>query len=64
MIMENVILIAKVCVVAFFGTIFIWNMVDLVSFKTRGRFNNDLYFEKQLWMIVSLLAIAITLGNL
>lgn len=62
--MENMILIAKVCVVAFFGTIFIWNMVDLVSSKARGRFNNDLYFEKQLWMIVSLLAITITLGNL
>lgn len=61
--MELVIFIAKICVVAFFGTVFVWNMIDL-SKKARGPISSELYFVKQMWMLISLTAIAIVLNNL
>ena len=62
--MDIFISVAKICVLAFFGVIFVWNMFDLLQNKARGRMSSELYFEKQMWMVVSLLAIAIVLGNL
>lgn len=62
--MTMVIFIAKLCVVVFFGVIFIGNLIGLAGPKIRGQVGSDLYLEKQLWMVVSLLAIAIVLGNL
>ena len=62
--MGSFIFIAKICVIVFFGTIFVWNMVDLVASKSRGKFDSDLYFEKQMWMVICLLAIAVVLSEL
>ena len=62
--MDIFISVAKICVLGFFGVIFAWNMFDLLQNKARGRMSSELYFEKQMWMVVSLLAIAIVLGNL
>lgn len=62
--MSVVFLIGKICVLAFFGIIFLWNMIDLLRTKARNELSSELYFEKQMWMVVSLLAIAIVLGNL
>ena len=62
--MQSVIFVAKVCTLAFFGVIFVWNMIDLLSSKARGRIDSELYFEKQMWMLISLLVITIVMGNL
>lgn len=62
--MNSVIFIAKTCVLALFGVIFICNMVDLLNSKARIHMDSELYFEKQMWMLISLLAIAIVLGKL
>lgn len=56
--------IAKFCVLGFFGTVIAWNLIDLLQIKARRSMSSELYFEKQMWIIVSLLAIAIVLGNL
>lgn len=61
--MSMVIFIAKVCVMVFFGTVFVWNMIDLMR-QSRVNVPSDLYFEKQMWMLISLSAIAIVLSNL
>ena len=63
MIMELVIFIAKICVIVFFGTVFVWNMIDLLK-KARGPISSELYFVKQMWMLISLTAIAIVLSNM
>lgn len=55
---------AKFCVLGFFGTVITWNLIDLLQIKARRSMSSELYFEKQMWIIVSLLAIAIVLGNL
>lgn len=55
---------AKFCVLGFFGTVIVWNLIDLLQIKARRSMSSELYFEKQMWIIVSLLAIAIVLGNL
>ena len=55
---------AKFCVLGFFGTVIVWNLIDLLQIKARRSMSSELYFEKQMWIIVALLAIAITLGNL
>lgn len=55
---------AKFCVLGFFGTVIVWNLIDLLQIKARRSMSSELYFEKQLWIVVSLLAIAIVLGNL
>lgn len=61
--MSGLLIIVKYCVLGFFGTICGWNLFDLLQIK-RGRMSSELYFEKQMWIVVSLLAIAIVLGNL
>lgn len=62
--MSSVIFIGKICALVFFGTIFVWNMIDLINSKARGRIDSELYFEKQMWMLISLLAIAIVIEKM
>lgn len=62
--MSGFLIIVKFCVLGFFGTICVWNLIDLLQIKARGRMSSELYFEKQMWIVVSLLAIAIVMGNL
>lgn len=56
--------IAKLCVIVFFGGVFLGNLVSLMAPKAREQMDSQLYFEKQLWMVVSLLAIAVVMANL
>ena len=56
--------IVKACIVGFFGLVFLGNLLGLVLSKKHVRLTAELYFEKQLWMVISLLIIAIVLGNL
>ena len=63
MTMTVVIFVAKLCVIAFFVTVFVWNMIDLLK-KARGPISSELYFVKQMWMLISLTAIAIVLSNM
>lgn len=58
------VLVAKVCVMVFFGVVFIGNLIGLIGPKKRGDIGAELYFEKQLWMLISLLVIAIVLGKM
>lgn len=58
------VLVAKICVMVFFGVVFIGNLIGLIGPKKRGDIGAELYFEKQLWMLISLLAIAIVLGKM
>ena len=62
--MSVAIAVAKVCCCVFFGIIFAVNLIDLMKPGVKGAIGSDLYFEKQIWMVISLLAIAIVLGNL
>lgn len=61
--MNSVFFISKVCTLSFFAVIFIVNMIELFQSRSHGQISSELYFEKQMWMIVCLLAIAIILGN-
>ena len=58
------VLVAKICVMVFFGVVFIGNLIGLIGPKKRGEISAELYFEKQLWMLISLLAIAVVLGEM
>lgn len=62
--MTNVIFVAKACCLTFFGIVFVINLVDLLNSRVRAHIDSELYFEKQMWMLISLLAIAIVLGRL
>ena len=62
--MTNVIFVAKACCLTFFGIVFVINLVDLLNSRVRSHIDSELYFEKQMWMLISLLAIAIVLGRL
>lgn len=62
--MEVVIFVAKVCVCVFFGAIFIGNLISLSNPKKSGTMNFNLYLVKQLWIVISLLVIAIVLEKL
>ena len=50
--------VAKACVIAFFGMIFIGNLIGLMREKSM---NFELQIIKQLWMLLSLLAISIVM---
>ena len=59
-----VILVGKICVLAFFGVIFGSNFYDLVQAKIKGiEFTDEVIFDKQMWMLISLLAIALVLNH-
>ena len=55
---------AKIFVIIFFGIVFAGNLIGLIGKERKKQINAELYFEKQMWMLISLLAIAIVLGNL
>lgn len=54
---------AKVFAIIFFGIVFAGNLIELLGKGRNKQINAELYFEKQMWMLISLLAIAIILGN-
>lgn len=56
--------VLKIFVCVFCGVIGMTNLIELFRARGKNSTTSDIYFEKQLWIVISLLTIAIVLGNL